>query len=718
MSALPDPARRRLLQASGWTAAGLTVLFSSGCALPVLPSIRGQADDDADAWLQALPDNRIRFFIGKAEMGQGIVTGLTQIIAQELDVPIERIEWTLGHTGQVPRLRMTVGSESVQTLYAPLRDAARRLAAGLRRTAADRLQVAESELAMRGGGFVISSTGGWLGYGDALAGKPPQVGAPNPPGKSIGTSVPRLDIPDKVAGRAIYAHDVRLPGMRYGKVARPPALGARLKRVSADVARRLPGVIAVVEAPEDEFVGVVAESESAAANAVRSLELEWELPRAWEQAEIEAMLDPAQLERDGRRAHRVLADGDLRQGRAAAIRQIDLAFATPFAAHAAMETHAGVASVRADGAELWVSSQDAPFHRDLAAQLTGLSARDVVVHPTLVGGGFGGKVYVAAALEAVRLSAAVRQPVRVIWTREETFRHGYLRSATRHRIRAGIARDGRVSFWQHEFASGPVIYSPALLARPVRWLTSFMADDGIARGARLPYAIPHRQVRFWQPALPVATGPWRGLGASLNCFAIESAIDELAHLAEIDPVAFRLRHLDGGPTRLRRVIEAAAARAGWGTPMASGVGRGIACGVYKDTSFVAVVAEVALEPASREIAVSRLVCAHDCGLLINPDAVRAQIEGNLVWGCSSALKEELVIRNGRIDAANFDAYPILRLHETPAIDIVLLEDPGVPPGGAGEPALMPVAAAIANAVRAAAGRRLTRLPIRPDDIFS
>lgn len=716
-----DPIRRQFLKASGWTAGGVTILFSSGCSLPVLPSMRDKAQSDADSWLQALPDNRIRFYIGKAEMGQGVVTGLSQIVADTLDIPIDRIDWILGNTQQVPRMRMTVGSESIRTLYGPLRAAAQQLAADIQHHTAKRLHVSESGLKLKNGGFIVLDTGDWIGFGDALTDKSPSTMTTVEPGnhRYIGASVPRLDIPSKVTGKAEYAHDIHLPGMLFGKIARPPALGARLKHVNAEKARTMQGVVSIVKTPDNDFVGIVAESEIMATNALGALELEWEIPHRWEQDEIEALLDPARLEQEEECSHHVLTEGDLDQGRTETSKQIDLSFATPFAAHATMETPAAVADVGPNHAQLWVSSQDAPFHRDLTAKITGLSTRQIVVHPTLVGGGFGGKVYVAAAIEAVRLSAAVHRPVRVIWTREETFRHSHLRSATRHRIRAGINASGNVSYWQHDFSSGPVIFSPAFLPPPAQWLTSFMIDKGITRGAYPPYAFGCRHVRFWQPELPVTTGPWRGLNSSLNCFVIESAIDELAQIANTDPIQFRLQHTGSDQHRLRRVIETVAAQSGWGNHPASGDSAlGFACGIYLDTSFVAIVAEVTLKPETREILVTRLFCAHDCGLLINPDAVRSQVEGNLIWGCSSALKEALIVKNGQLDAANFDAYPILRMHETPRIDIRLIEDRDIPPSGAGEPALMPVSAAIANAIRAASGRRITSLPIRPDAVFS
>ncbi len=725
--ALPGLTRRRFLVATGWAAAGSTVVFSSGCVLlPTFPTVRDDPGDYADSWIQMLPDNRVRFFMGKAEMGQGVLTGLSQIVAEELNVPLQAIAVSLPTTTQIPPTAMTVGSMTIERLYLPLREASARLRETLRKMAAQASGVPERQLEEVPGGFRHGESGRFLAYGELVKGKPALTAlAATPALKSpqslrvVGQRATRLDLYEKVTGKARFSHDIFLPGMLYGKVARPPAFGALLESVAAGKARRRKGVVAVVARPEENFVGVVAETEDAAREALGSIEMRWKIPRLWQQADIDRMIELEKLKSDGVSPHSVASRGDVEEGEQAGRLKLDRSYATPFGTHVPMETHAGVADVTGERAHLWVSSQDAFYQQARTAEITGLPREKVHVHPTLLGGGFGGKVGVEAAYEAARLSSAVKRPVQVVWSREECFQHGYFRTPTNHRIRAGVTAEGRISFWKHEFASGPVIFNPAMIdSQALKWVLSFIPDFGGTRGAKIPYDIPNQEILHWNRPLPVPTGAWRGLGASTNGFAIESAMDELAGLAGADPLDFRLSHLSGEQSRLKGVLRAVAEKAGWGNPRREGIGRGLACGAYLDKTFVAVVAEVSLDEKAGRIVLERLVCAHDCGLVINPDTVEAQIEGNLVWGWGMALKENLFLKDGRMNAGNFHQYSLPRCDETPEVEIVLVEDKDIPPTGVGEPAIMPTPAAIANAVADASGKRLTRLPIRPENLFS
>ena len=741
----PGYSRRRLLVSSGWLAAGATVVFSSGCSLPVLPTTSGDPEENAAAWVQVLPDSRVRFFMGKAEMGQGVMTGLTQIVAEDLNVPLESIEVVLPTTAQIPPIRMTVGSETIQELYLPLRQACSRLRAALRERAASKSGVPIDGLARIEGGFKEKQSGREWPYAEIVKGGAVIEATDDwvplkPAGKftRIGRSLPRVDIPAKVSGAAGYSSDVRLPGMLHGAVARPPAFGAYLESVdsaSRAQAQKAPGVVAVVSEVPENFLGVVATSEDAARKALAEITARWKIPKKWQQEEIDALLDIAALKSSGESSHSLVSTGDAVGAAGKARAAVDRSFTTPLGAHAQMEPFAAVAYHQGDSMDLYVSSQDAFYNGARAAQIAGLSRDAVTVHPGFLGGGFGGKVAVEAAFEAARLSTAVRKPVRVAWSREEQFGHAYFRPPTAHRIRAGVSAAGRISHWNHEFASGPVIFGLAAASPLLKWVTSFIQDFGGSRGAVHSYDIAHQEIRYWDQPMPMPTGPWRGLGASANAFAIESVMDDLAALAGADPLEFRLRHLESGNRdgstdtalkkrrqRLARVLKAAADKAGWNRPLAresSGLrrGRGLACGIYKELTHVAVVAEVVLDDQMRTIRVDRLVCAQDCGLIINPGEVEAQVEGNLVWGLGMALKEKIEVRYGKVSASNFHQYFPPRMNEVPDLETVLVHNPGDPPTGVGEPAIMPVPAAIANAVFAASGKRVTHLPIQAEDVF-
>jgi CO/xanthine dehydrogenase Mo-binding subunit len=741
----PGYSRRRFLVSSGWLAAGATVVFSTGCSLPVLPTTSGNPEENAAAWVQVLPDSRIRFFMGKAEMGQGVMTGLTQIVAEDLNVPLGSIEVVLPSTAQIPPIKMTVGSETIQELYLPLRQACTRLRAALKKRAASRSGVPIDGLARIEGGFREKESGREWPYAEIVKGgaviEASEDWAPLKPSGSfrqIGRSLPRVDIPAKVTGAARYSSDVQLPGMLHGVVARPPAFGAYMESVdnaSLAKARRVPGVVEVVEDISENFLGVVADSEENARKALAEIQPRWEIPKLWQQDEINALLDIALLKSSGESSHSLVSTGDAVRAAGKAPTSADRSFTTPLGAHAQMETFAAVAYHKGDSMDLYVSSQDTFYNGARAAQVAGLSKDQVTVHPSFLGGGFGGKIGVEAAFEAARLSTAVRRPVRVAWSREEQFAHAYFRPPTAHRIRAGVSATGRISHWNHEFASGPVIFGPVSASPLLKWVTSFLQDFGGSRGAVHSYDIAHQEIRYWDQPMPVSTGPWRGLGASANAFAIESMMDDLAALAGTDPLEFRLRHLKPGGTdgstdsetgerrrRLARVLKAAGKKAGWSRPLAKeppGLrrGRGLACGIYKDQTHVAVVVEVALNGKEKTIRVERMVCAQDCGMIVNPGAVEAQVEGNLVWGLGMALKEKAEVRDGRVSVSNFHQYFPPRMDEVPDLETVLIHNPGDPPTGVGEPAIMPVPAAIANAVFSASGKRVTHLPILPGDVF-
>ena len=394
---------------------------------------------------------------------------------------------------------------------------------------------------------------------------------------------------------------------------------------------------------------------------------------------------------------------------------VDLRIDIPLAAHAPIEPRAAVAEpLPGGGLQLWVGSQDVFYQRDVVARRLRLDADRVIVHGQRVGGAFGGKTICTVELEAALLAHAMNAPVKVQWTRAQELQYGFHRPPSSHRLRARL-EDGKLVDWWHAFASSHILFTNAVVPAWMQRFTDLLGDDGVARGAQLPYRTQAKRVEFDLVRLPVLTGPWRGLGAGPNGLAIESAIDECARQAGADPLRFRLAHVDD--PRLARVLERVAEASGWSAPRAAPPvgwrsGRGVACGIYKGLSYVAVVAELQVASASGEVRVTSMWCAHDCGRIINPDQVRAQCEGNLVWGLGMLLTDRLPVAGSRIAATSFADAPVPRFDQVPPIE-VLLVDAGDAPSGAGETAIVAAAAALANAVRDATGVRPTRFPLDP-----
>jgi isoquinoline 1-oxidoreductase beta subunit len=452
----------------------------------------------------------------------------------------------------------------------------------------------------------------------------------------------------------------------------------------------------------------VADTRAQAQAAAAQLQTDWDPGHAWQQAELEALVTVG-----SGTAVTIQSDGDAPSALRGAT-PLAAEYRTPFAVHAHLEAQAALADVQPDSVRVWCSTQAQSSVQGAVAKALGVDEKLVEVIPTYVGGGFGRKVGDEVAIEAALLSQAAGVPVHVGWTRTEDMRYGYFRPPTHHRLAASLDADGKLAAIEHHQASGDVAFAflPNFLA-PIMG-----ADFGAYRGALIRYAVPNRHTVAYRTELPIRTGWWRGLGLLANVFAIESFMDEAAHTAGIDPLEFRLRHLDDavpGQARLKAVLNAAAERSGWSTPAPEGRGRGIACCLDVDTA-VAMVAEVSVNRAEGKIRVHRVSAAMDPGLVVNPDGARAQVEGNIMWGVGSALIEELTFKDGQVEAGNFDRYPLLTMKEAPDVDVVLLQAGDGRPRGVGEPPIGPVAAAIANAVFAATGTRLRQLPMNPDRV--
>jgi len=671
---------------------------------------------DPLAWFEVLPDNRVRLYVTKAELGQGIHTALAQIAAEELEVSWEKLEVIHASTDQSDgKFSGTAGSMSVRTLYTPLRQAAATLREMLRIQAERVLEQSAADLVAREGGFELKGNPKVrVTYGDLVSGQVdwqvPEEEIPLQSGntfQTIGRSLPRVDIPAKVTGESVFGYDVRLDGMLYGAVVRRPTLEAKMIAARPGRAAQLPGVVEVVI--KDGFAGVVARSQIEAETARDALEIDWDPGHLWQQQELEDLTiiggsDGVTIQRHGRPS--VL----LRRGESIAAE-----YSTGFGAHATLEPQAAAAEVKAGHARVWTSTQHEYVIRTDVAEALGVEPEYVEIIPGKVGGGFGRKSGpgsgIGAAPEAAVLSKAVGRPVRVNWNRTEEMRHGYFRPFTRDRLSAVLGDNGRIKAMENLQSSGDALLNllPKLAARIIGF------DFGGARGTLIPYAIPNRKVTVWRHALPLRTGPWRGVGLFPNIFPLESFMDELAHAAGVDPLEFRLKNL-GGDTkgkRLRAVLRAAADRAGWGTSLPEGRARGLACCDDADT-MVAEIAEISLDRG--RIRVHRVVAAMDCGKVINPDGAVAQVEGAVTMGISAALLEEITVKDGRVEAGNFDRYPLLRMGDAPEVETILLEAPDGKPRGVGEPPIGPIAPAIGNAFFALTGKRLRQLPMTPERV--
>ena len=522
---------------------------------------------------------------------------------------------------------------------------------------------------------------------------------------------------DIVLGRPLFASDIRLPDMVFGRVLRAPAspeLASRPVGWDEVAARRVEGFIRLVEDPllqqgRSQGVGILATTPGALDRISAALAVRWDIEGRFDQTTVDTALDIDRRLAAGALAHRVHDDSlD-----SVAPWDVDLRIDIPAAAHLAMEPRVAVAQYADNHAlQVWTGSQDTFFVRDVLAKHMGLKPEDVAVQAMRVGGAFGGKTICTVEQEAAVLARAVAQPVKVQWTRAQELQSGFHRPPSSHRIRVSL-RDGRIDQWWHAFSSGHIIFTNAGFPPWLQRLADFIGDMGVARGADFPYQARRRRVEFDQVRLPILTGPWRGLGAGPNHLAKESAIDECAHLLQEDPLRFRLRHLQDA--RLVRVLEQVAQSAGWDGPRAvvepqgSRSGRGMACGIYKETSYAAVVADVRVT-ATGQVEVTGLTCSHDCGLVINPDQVRAQCEGNLVWGIGMVLTDELPIDVRTVGASNFDRALMPRMPAIPPMRVQLV-DSDAAPSGAGETVIIAAAGAIANAIRQATGVRVNRFPV-------
>jgi len=666
-----------------------------------------------NAFIRIGTDGRVTLTMGQVEMGQGMYTAMPMLLAEELEVGLDQVQ--LEHAPPNDKLyanplvgfQMTGASSSVRMLYTPLRTAGAIARTMLVAAAAQTWKVDPGSCRARHGVVSHAPSGRTLSYG-ALAETaaklpvPEKVVLKDPKDFTlIGTPARRLDTPDKVNGKAQYSIDVRLPGLKIATLAESPVLGGKVSSLDDSKAKAIPGVRQIVRL--DDLVAVVGDHMWAAKQGLAALVIGWDDgPNAKvSTADVVRGLDAASQEAG------VVArkQGDAAAAIAGAARKLEAVYQVPFLAHATMEPVNCTVHVRKDGCEVWTGSQVLGRVQATAAQVTGFPLEKVVVHNHLLGGGFGRRLEVDFETKAVRIAKEVEGPVKVVWTREEDIQHDVYRPYYYDRIAAGLSPQGRPVAWTHR------LLGPSILAR---WAPPAFKDglDGDATdGAiQLIYDIPAIQVEYLRHEEPVlSTGFWRGVGVTHNNFVIESFMDELAAAAKTDPVEYR-RALLGQAPRARAVLDLAAKQAGWGRALPAGRGRGVSLLYSAWNTYLAQVAEVEVSKAG-EVRVHRIVCAVDCGTIVNPDIVKAQIEGGVVFGISGALWGEITLKNGRVEQSNFNNYRTLRMNETPTIEVHLVRN-GEAPGGIGEPGTAVTAAALANAIFAATGKRIRRLPVK------
>ena len=717
MSEIVNVSRRDFLR-TGLLAGGGLVL---GLHLPSLAAGRPQGPKGGpfalNAFVRVGADDSVTVVVNHSEMGQGPYTSVPMLVAEELDADWAKVRFEAAPVAAVYNhtvygIQMTGGSTSTWTEWERVRKAGAAARAMLISAAAAEWHVEPATCGTEPGHVVHVSSGRRLSYGKlaekAADLKPPvELVLKDPKDfRLVGRPIRRLDTPDKVNGKAVFGLDVQLPGMLVALVARPPVFGGRVKSYNADRARAVPGVRHVVQIPRG--VAVVADGFWPAKKGREALEV------VWDDGPLAALDSRTQLEQYAELARKpgvaVRKEGDAEAALTKAARSFEAVYDLPYLAHATMEPINCVADVQADHCEVWVGTQFQTGDRDAAAAEAGLKPEQVTLHTTLLGGGFGRRAVPDSHFvrEAVQISRAVRAPVKVIWTREDDTRGGYYRPRAYHSVRAALDAAGSPVAWEQH-----VVVQSFLADTPFAALIKNGVDETAVEGANdIPYAIPNIRVDWHQAPGGVPTLWWRSVGHSHTAFVVETLIDELAQAAGKDPLEFR-RGLLGKQPRVKRVLEFVADKAGWGKPQPEGRGRGIA--VHESFgSYVAHVAEVSVSDAG-QVRVHRVVAAIDCGPVVNPDTIRAQLEGGTAFGLTAALYGEISFEKGRVKQRNFHDYPLLRINEMPAVEAhIVPSDEKM--GGVGEPGVPSVAPALANAIFAACGKRLRRLPIRAADL--
>jgi isoquinoline 1-oxidoreductase subunit beta len=713
-----------------------TAAASAGIFIGVrAPYLLAQEDEKAKkkpapnpfvAYVHIKPDGKISLIVAKSEMGQGIKTGLAMILAEEAEVDWNSVTVEQAETRPDLYEHMgTGGSGSTQENFTPLRQAGATVRELMVTAATTKWNVPRKECEAKKSAVHHAKSGRKATYGELVeaASKLPIPDQEKVELKDendfelIGHSTPRVDIPAKVNGSAVFGLDVRVPDMLYAMVARCPTFGGKPARFEAAKAKSISGVRDVFEIPAmpgDMFtaggVAVVADSTWIAMKGREALDITWDHgPAVSEHTDgIHEDLHSS-AHKPG---ERIRNDGDVDAALSKAHKTIEAVYELPLLAHATMEPMNITVHARGSDAEVWAPTQSPDWVQRTVAKVLGLKDDKVIVHTTYLGGGFGRRYMADYPAEAAQIAKVVGKPVQLVWSREDDMTHDFYRPAACHRFRGGVDASGHPIAWYNTLATTAIggLWNPK----------ESHAEDESGGARQVAYAIPNVRMEYNAAETAVPRAWWRSVEHSFNGFAVESFIDELASAAGKDPFEFRKTLLvkpanwkpkdegDPDPARLRGVLELAAQKSGWGKPLPKGKGRGIAT-YHSFGSYFGEVAEVTV--TGNDFKIDRIVAAVDCGQIVNPQAVRAQTESAIIYGLSAALKNEITIKNGAVEQTNFDAYDPLRINEAPPIEVYLTKSTE-DPGGMGEPALPPAAPAVANAIFAASGQRLRRLPFQ------
>ncbi|WP_374725672.1 xanthine dehydrogenase family protein molybdopterin-binding subunit [Tardiphaga robiniae] len=707
-----DTSRRSFLKAGA--------AFSGALVLGVdfFKPTRAMASDEEkfapDAFIRIAEDDKVTFVMSQVEMGQGIYTSISMLLAEELDVPLSAVKLEAAppndklYGNPLLKIQMTGGSTSMRAYWLPMRRAGAAARSMLMAAAASQWGVDAKECATDSGAVLHRPSGRTARYGSLVRlastqPMPKDVPLKDPKDfKLIGTPARRLDTPDKVNGSAKYGIDARPPGVRIATLRTSPVFGGTIKGVDDRAARAIPGVSQIVVL--DDLVAVVGDTYWSAKKGLEALVVEWDdgvharldSPKIWDAMRKAAATDGLVAAQTGTGAEGLEGDGI-----------VESAYELPFLAHAALEPMNCTVDLRPDACEIWVGTQVITLAQKIAAKVSGLKAEQVIVHNHLIGGGFGRRLEVDGIGTAVRIAQQVKGPVKIIWSREEDIQKAMYRSVLHNRMTAHL-EGGKVVAWRHR------VVAPSILARFAPPAFKNGIDDDAMEGAtEPPYEFPNMRaeyVRHEPEGIPTAF--WRGVGPNGTVFAVESFIDRLAKAAGTEPASFRRGMLQKNPRALR-ALDVVLEKSAWSQPLTAAgpgerVGRGLSV-LSAFGSFIAAVAEVAVSQGGN-VRVTRLVCSVDCGFITNPDTVIAQMQGGMIFGVTAVLHGAITIEDGRVQQSNFNDYRMLRIDETPNIEVHLIRN-SEDPGGIGEPGTAAVQPALANAIYAATGVQVTQLPV-------
>jgi len=720
--------RRHFLAASATGGAALVI----GFYLPWQSSAQNQekpTPNPFNAWIKIDRQNQVTLIVAKSEMGQGIMTALPMILADELEVPWANVRIEQAPTDSKIYDHGTGGSGSVLDSYLPLRQAAAAAREMLIMAAAQTWSVSTGTCRAERAGVIHGPRKTRLDYSELIesAAKLPVPDLKKVTLKNandfniVGKSIPRADIPAKVNGAAKFGIDVRVPGMLFAVIARCPTFGGKVAKFDDTKAKAVAGVKQAFEIPPVAAgaftaggVAVVADSTWSAMQGRDALKIEWDRgPNVNESSksirdQFVALTDkPGKVIRNNGDVSKVFstANGN----------KIEAIYELPFLAHATMEPMNCTVDIRPDRAEVWAPTQAPDWAQGQVARIAGLKPEQVAVHTTLMGGGFGRRYQGDFPTEAAQVAKQAGKPVMLLWTREDDMTHDFYRPAAYHKFEATLDANGKPEAWRHHLTTTSIraFWNPKG-TKP--------EQQEVGGAADMPYAIPNVRVEYSNPPSQVPVAWWRSVEHSINGFVVESFVDELAAAAKKDPLEFRLELLHGGrdiadpmwpenvhmkTDRLAKTLTLASEKFGWASPPRKGFGRGVACH-FSFNTYIAQIAEVSV--TNNKPRIHRVVCAVDCGRVINPDGVKAQLESGIVYGLTAALKGEITIDKGAVQQTNFDQYLMLRINEMPKVEIYIVPS-DEPPTGVGEPATAVIAAAVTNAIFNATGKRVRRLPI-------